>query len=197
MADGEGLFGIPQGIWQGGGAALGAGSDLFAWIENYRRQEAIRNIFNQLQSPQKLASYAGNLMPQYSPAAIGAINRGVNADWASMTGGAPGGAAQQFLADAWAKLISQNWANALGAAQGGLSQASQTAGSLPQSPLGALGGIMQKLAALRGIGAGGGGGLVAGFPMSGGQTPFAGGSEGFRGDYAPMPQFSGFGAEGF
>lgn len=152
MADGD-IFGIPLDWLGGGAAALGAGADAYSFSQQLQRQQALQKIYAMLQNPNKLAGYAGHLMPQYSPAATGAFNRGVNANWASMTGGAPGAAAGQFNSDAWAKLTSENWATALQRAIQGLTGA---AGAIPgAAPGGHLGGILQSLAALQKLRQGG------------------------------------------
>lgn len=189
MAEGSGdLFGIPWDWIAGGGSALGLGADAYAFSEQLARQQQLQKIQAMMGSPQKLSAYAGALMPQYSPAAVGAFNRGTNANWASMTGGAPGGAAAQFSSDAWAKLTSENWAVAL---QRAIQALTGAAGTIPGAPKGGnLGGILQALAALQRIRqgqGGGGGGLVSGFPASGGAgADYAGSSDQLR-SASPMP----------
>src|SRR5262245_2987004 len=187
--DGLGWLSMFNSPWAtGAGTAASLGGDIFSLIQNLQRQNAIRNVYQILSNPNAFAAYAGKLMPQYSPQAINLFNQGVGANWAAMTGGAPGGAAGQYLSDAWAKLISSNWANALGGAQGALGQAGQTASGLPQYGMGQLGGILNALKVLRGIRGPDGGsspGLATGFPMPGGPG-FAGGSEAFRDYSAPQ-----------
>lgn len=130
---------------QAAGLGLAGLGDIWSFIQNLQRSNSLRNVYQILQNPAQLAAYAGQLMPTLSPQAMAVFNRGVNANWASLTGGAPGGAAAQYGSDAWAKLVSENWANALRAALGGLGEASGTAYRYPQSPMGALGGLTNVL----------------------------------------------------
>jgi hypothetical protein len=142
----SGFLGSP---WtKAGSAGLGFGSDLYSFIQNLQRQQNMQKIYDILGNPQKLAGYADSLMPQYSPAAKQLFNSGVNANWASTTGGAPGGAATANTANAWAGLASQNWQAALQQAISALTGGGGVAHALPQNPLGATGGILKSLAAL-------------------------------------------------
>ena len=142
--------GMPYGGVGAGIGALGLGADAYAFYENQKRQQSLQKIYDILYNPNKLAAYAGKLMPQYSPLAMQQFNRGVNANWASATGGAPGGASVRNTADAWAAQTSSDWYKALAGAEGSLRGASGAATSQPQQPLGALTNIMQLLFKLKG-----------------------------------------------
>ena len=59
--------GMPYGGWGAGAGALGLGADAYAFYENESRRQSIQKIYDILYNPKKLTSYAGKLMPQYSP----------------------------------------------------------------------------------------------------------------------------------
>ena len=106
MADGD-IFGIPQDYFQAGTAALGAGSSIYEWLENYKRQQMIQRFAEILGDPRRLSAYIGKFMQPMSAAATQATQRDLNANWASLTGGATGGALNQYVADAFAKIETQ------------------------------------------------------------------------------------------
>jgi hypothetical protein len=181
MADdsvGYDLFGVPGSYWGGASAGLGAAGDIYSYIQNLKAQKERDQLFQMLANPAKLSAYVGGLLPQYSPEATAAMNRGINANWQSATGGAPGGAAAQFTADAWAKLLSENWASALNSGIAGLTRAGGMVGQ--NYPIGQLGGVLKQLMTLRQIGAGGGSqpagiaGLPIGSPVPGMGLPDVG-----------------------
>jgi hypothetical protein len=148
MAEGQG--GIFDNPWvQGGSAALGAGADIYAWIDNQKRQAALKKIYDILANPGKLAQYINSYMQPMSRGAIDATNRDIGANWATQTGGAPGGALNQFTADAFAKIENQRYQSAAEQAIAALRGATGAGGILPTSPMGNLGSIMKILQQLQ------------------------------------------------
>jgi len=135
----------------GGAAALGGLGDIWSFIQQLQMMNLIRNPAQILQDPSKLAAGAGALLPQMSPQAMSLFNRGVDADYAVNTGGAPGGALNQAKSDAWAKLVADMYQRAVGQYIGSLQGAGQTASRLPQQGIGALGGVLNQLKQLQAL----------------------------------------------
>lgn len=150
MAD-EGAFsGFPGGGWGAGAAGLGAIGDIYSWFDNYQRQQAIQKIYNIMSDPQKLSKYVSGYYQPMSAAENTAVQRDLGSNWATMTGGAPGGAMNQFVADALAKIETQRYQSAADQAIRALGGASATGQGLPQSQGGQFGGIMQILQKIKG-----------------------------------------------
>jgi len=172
MADGD--SGFPGGMGGAGMAGLGALGDIWGFIQNWMQQQQQQKIQQTLMDPNKIA--------QGFPGVPAALQRDLNAQYAVSTGGAPGGAYNQYLADAFAKYYLDWMAQRIGALKG----ASAVGPGIQNQPIGGLGGIMKNLQALQAIrGPQQPQGLVAGFPTQGGGG-FGGGSEGWRGDYSPL-----------
>lgn len=150
MAETGGWAGFPGGGWGAGAAGLGGLADLYSWFDNYQRQQAIRKIYDILANPQKLANYVNKYYQPMSAAANTAVQRDLGSNWATMTGGAPGGAMNQFVADALAKIETQRYQSAADQAIRALGGASATGQGLPQSAGGSLQGIMQLLQKIKG-----------------------------------------------
>lgn len=152
MADDAPLGGYPGGYWGAGATALGAGADLYAFFDNLKRQAALKRLQDILTNPAKLNAYIQQFYQPLTANAINATNRDIGANWATQTGGAPGGAMNQFTADAFAKLESDRYQNAAanairalsGAAGGGLTGGGR--------PMGNLQGILDILMKLKGAG---------------------------------------------
>jgi hypothetical protein len=140
---------FPGGGWGMGAAGLGLGADATAYVRNLQEQQRLRNLYNKLYNPTKLAEGAAQLMPQMSPAAIAQFNRGVDADFATRSGGAQGGATVKNSQDAWAARTSADWFKALDVYRESLGGARGTV-TQPQQPLGGLMNIMQLLFKLKG-----------------------------------------------
>lgn len=148
MADeSAGLFGIPSGVWAGGGAALGGAADVYAFVQQERQRQQLNKIYDILSNPAKLSDYVNRFYQPMSGAAIAATNRDLGANWATMTGGAPGGAMNQFTADAFAKIETQRQQTATDAALRALTNAG---GNAPAGmPMGNLQNILRSLSILR------------------------------------------------
>lgn len=152
-----GAMQTPYAQW--GATGAGIGSDIFSLIGNIQAGNRASRVSDIMTNPNKLAAAAAKLYGGLSGPARDAAGRDLNAQWASATGGAPGGAQAQFLADAFAKIESQGYMDALSryiSSVGG-------APGLPTSPMGATGNVLRSLAVLSQLrgGGGGGGGLVA------------------------------------
>jgi hypothetical protein len=163
MAEGDGgIFGIPQDYFNAGGAALGAGNDFFSFIQQMQQRSQQRRIADILGDPRRLSQYIGGLFKPMGQAENAAVQRDLGANWSVMTGGAPGGAMNQFVADALAKIESQRYQSASQNALQALTGASGAAGSYSNIPGGMLGGIMKSLQILKQLRGGGesGGGLA-------------------------------------
>jgi len=169
MADWGDAGGMPGGWWGAATAGLGALGDLSSVVQNTQGRSQQGRIYEILSDPQKLAAYIRSLYQPMSADANTAVRRDLGAQWGAMTGGATGGALNQFIADALAKLETQRYQDA--ARTGVTALQGSLAGIPAQQPVGALGGVLRSLMALRGIqGQGGGGspGLVNADVMRGG-----------------------------
>jgi hypothetical protein len=118
-----------------------------------------------------------------------AIQRDLGSSWAPMTGGATGGALNQYIADAMAKIENQRYQETARTAIASLGGASNTAQTYKNQPGGTLGGIAKAIQMLKQ--------LRSGTPDSGITVPvqggggFMGGSETWRdrGVFpSPVPQ---------
>lgn len=141
-----GVAGVAQNPYvQWGSTGAGAASDIFSMIQNIQAAQRQKQISDLLTNPNKLAMGASKLYGGMSGPAREAAGRDLNAQWAGSTGGAPGGAQNQFLADAFAKLEMQGYQDALTKYITSLTGAP----GLPQSPMGATGGVLKSLAMLQ------------------------------------------------
>src|SRR2546430_15736431 len=103
MAD-EGIFGgLPGGGWGAGATALGGFADLYAVARQEQQRRALQRLYDILGNPGKFAAYVNRSFDPMSAAENMAVQRDLGANWATMTGGAPGGALNQYVADALAK----------------------------------------------------------------------------------------------
>lgn len=181
------LFGFLESPWAGvGGAALGAGADLWSFFQNMQRQRAMQQVYGLLSDPAKLAAYVNTYFRGMSPAENAAVQRDLGATWSVMTGGAPGGAMNQFVADALAKIESQRYQAAANQALAALSGAGQYGGALGGFPMGNLQGILRSLQMLRQLG-GGSPGLAHGFPSAEGHGSGYVGSSDLLRSLDPLP----------
>lgn len=181
------VLGIPDAAWGGGAAAAGTGADIYAFIQNERNRQSMQRIYDILSNPAKLSQYVSRWYQPMGAAESKAISGDINAGWATSTGGATGGAMNQYIADALAKMESQRYQTAAGQAiqalQGSLS------GVPGNLPMGNLGAILKQLAILRQIRpqqqdqSGQLPGIT--YPTPNGPG-FSGGSEGFRTGYNDM-----------
>lgn len=188
MAD-EGYFsGYPGGGWGAAATGVGAGADIYSFIRQEQQRQALQKIYDILANPGKLANYVNKFNQPMSGAAVSAVNRDLGANWAVQTGGAPGGAMNQYTADAFAKLETQRQETATQAALRALMGAT---GSIPQAPaMGNLNNILRSLFVLRQLRGGqpqdGTPPGIASFPTPGGPG-YGGGSETFR-EQGPFPR---------
>lgn len=147
--------------WFGAGAAgVGGLADLYTAINNSQARDQQSDIYKILSDPAKLAAYVQSYNRPMGQAEIGSIRRDLGSQWAPMTGGATGGALNQFIADAMAKIETQRSQTGAGQAIGALQGAM---GAIPgQQTMGNLAGVMRALMTLRQLRAPGGdhGGLV-------------------------------------
>lgn len=156
---------LDSGYVGAGAAGIGGLADLYAAINNAKAREQQQKIYGIMSDPGKLAAYTQGYAQPMTQAAIGSVRRDLGSQWAPMTGGATGGALNQFIADAMAKLETQRQQTASGQAIGALGGA--TGAISGASPLGNLGGIMKALMTLQQIRRG---------PQAPGITDFKGGS---------------------
>jgi hypothetical protein len=188
MAEGD-IFGIPSGLFGAGSSLLGMGGDLFAYYQEQQQRKSLKAIYDILQNPQKLNDYISRLYQPMSAGLNTAIQRDLGASWAPMTGGATGGALNQYIADALAKTETQRYQDTARNAIAALGGATATADRYKNQPGGNLGGIAKALQMLRQI-RGTGGAPESGItvPVPGG-VGFAGGSETWRdrADVFPSP----------
>jgi hypothetical protein len=161
MAD---IFGIPEGYFGAGAGALGAGADVYSFLQQQQQRDAMQKIYSILSNPQKLAAYVGKFFQPMGAAENTAVQRDLGANWATMTGGAPGGAMNQFIADALAKIESQRYQSATGSAIDALRGAQGSAAGFPNTPGGNLGGIMKSLQILKQLRGGGESSGIADIP---------------------------------
>lgn len=145
------MDGIDWGTWGGlGMGALGLGGDIYGWLQNQKVRDQSSKIADILANPAKLTAYINSIYQPMSAAENTAVQRDLGANWATMTGGAPGGAMNQFVADALAKIESQRYnqaaSNAIGAL-GGVKGAQP--GQLPTSSFGTIAQQLMMLQALR------------------------------------------------
>src|SRR3990167_5960710 len=147
---GNWLTGLLDNQWvQGGGLALGAGSDIYALIQRYQQQQALDRIREILSNPSKLSAFIAKLYRPMSAAENAAVNRDLSANWAARTGGAPGGAQAAFASNALAGIESQRYQAAVQSALQALTGASGAGGQGPQAPTGNLGAILNALMKIR------------------------------------------------
>ena len=145
---GNWLTGLLDNQWvQGGGLALGAGSDIYALIQRYQQQQALDRIREILSNPSKLSAFIAKLYRPMSAAENAAVNRDLSANWAARTGGAPGGAQAAFASNALAGIESQRYQAAVQSALQALTGASGMSGPQPQT--GNLGAIFNALSKIR------------------------------------------------
>jgi len=156
MADGAAnAYGMPGGWWGAAGTGLGALSDIYSFIQNLQRSQQQQQLYDILSSPTKFAAYVNKMFQPMGAAENAAVQRDLGANWATMTGGAPGGAMNQFIADALAKIESSRYQdtsqNALRALTGAGGQIGQ------QAPIGMMGNILKSLLTLKQLQPAGGG----------------------------------------
>lgn len=186
MADWLDLFNT--GGFQAGAAGLGGAADIWAFVQNERQRQAMQRIRDILSNPRQLATYIAKFQQPMSQQAVAATNRDLGANWAVQTGGAPGGALNQYTADAFAKLETDRQNQATSAALNALSGAAGVQN--PQMPMGNLQNILRSLMILkriRGDQQGEGASQIPGItvPTPGGGG-YGGGSESWR-DQGPFP----------
>src|SRR5437899_6349409 len=99
--------GFPGGWWGVGATGLGAGADVYQFIRQEQQRQALQRIYDILANPNRLAGYVNKFFRPMGAAENTAVQRDLGANWATMTGGAPGGAPNQYVADALAKIESQ------------------------------------------------------------------------------------------
>ena len=159
---GEAAGGFPSGWWGAGAAGLGAIADIYAFFKNQQTQEQQKKIYDILADPAKLSAYVNRWFQPMSAAENQAVQRDLGANWSVMTGGAPGGAMNQYVADALAKIENQRYQSATGTALTALTGAG---GAIPgQRPMGNFGNIMQSLMILKAIKGKNGGQAASPFP---------------------------------
>lgn len=149
MAETDTIFGIPTNYFGAAGATAGAGADIYSFLRNEQQRRQVQKLYDILSNPQKLAAYVQGWYQPMSAAENQAVQRDLGANWATMTGGAPGGAMNQYIADALAKIESQRYQTA-----GNQSiQALQAAmGATPATMKGGyLGDVLKSLAVLKQI----------------------------------------------
>lgn len=150
MAEDGGFFGgFPGGALGAGATGLGGIADIYSFIQNLQRQSQMRQIAQIMQDPRKLAAYIQRLYQPMGAAENQAVHRDLGANWSTMTGGAPGGAMNQFVADALAKIESQRYQSAAQNALQSLSGASGAVSGLPVQAMGQMGNILKVLNQLR------------------------------------------------
>jgi hypothetical protein len=179
-------WGFPSGWYGAGAAGLGAGADLYAFLRAEQQRQQMQRIYQILANPQKLAEYVQRWYAPMSAAENAAVQRDLSANWSTMTGGAPGGAMSQFVADALAKTESQRYQTAASQAL----QAIQGAqGAIPNAPAGGnMGNILRSLLILKQIrGNQPQDGTTPGLAPIPGGSGYSGGSEAFR-DQSPYPK---------
>src|SRR3972149_241466 len=139
----EDFYGFPGGGWGAGGTALGLGADIYAFIQNQKARAAQQRIYDILANPAKLSQYVSRWYNPMSATENQAVLRDLGANWSVMTGGAPGGGRNKYVADALAKIESSRYQTAASQAIQALGGA---ASSVPgQAPMGATGNIMRSL----------------------------------------------------
>lgn len=148
MAD-DSVFGIPSSWFGIGSAGLGGAADIYAWMRNEQARRQQQRLYDILSNPQKLAAYTQKLSTPMSADAVAAVNRDLGANWAVQTGGAPGGAMNQYTADAFAKIETQRQQDFLNQAIASLTRAGGNVQD--KMPLGNLGNIMRALQILQKI----------------------------------------------
>jgi hypothetical protein len=181
------------------GVALGGAADIYSFINNLEAKKQQNKLYETLSDPKKLAAWVQGLQTPLTSNAINAVNRDIGANWATQTGGAPGGALNQYTADAFAKLESGRQQDTL---QRAIQALSQAGGQIPQGGGGGnLMNILRSLMILRAIRQQPPTPTTPGItqpqpsPDTGG---LAGGSEAFRGDretYQPPVQTADVGQE--
>jgi len=147
MADGDGSFSYPGGWVGAGGTALGFGADIYSFVRAEQQRRALQKLHDLFSDPNKLqAKIAGSFAPM-SAAENQAVLRDLGANWSVMTGGAPGGAMNQYVADALAKIESGRYQQHAQNVLQGLGYAS---GTIPAAPKGGYtGDILKSLMILK------------------------------------------------
>lgn len=147
-APGWGNAGGAPGGWYGAASGgLGAIADLGALFQNLQARQQQQRLYEIYSNPDKLSAYVSKWYAPMGAAQNQAVHRDLGAQWSTMTGGAPGGAQNQFVADALAKLESQRYESAVNQALYALKGAG---GAIPGAqPMGNLGAVMKSLMTLK------------------------------------------------
>lgn len=139
---------MPGGYFTAGSMALGGASDIASTIGRYQVGQAIMRNQQILGNPKKLMAFIQGVYQPMTQAEQEAIGRDLNAVLATQ-GTTSGGYAKEFIAKALAGIERQRFQAASQTAISGL-QGSPNIGSIMPQGGGALAGILQQLAALRG-----------------------------------------------
>ena len=172
---------FPGGGWGAAGTALSGASDIYGTIQKIQQYNREREIASLLSDPRKLSAYASRLFTGLSPGASTAVSRDLNANLGLRGMGGGGGAANQFVADAFAKIESGRQMDALRQAIGGLTGA-RVPGGFPTDATAKMLNVLMRLRGMKQPAETPG---LAMSPVPGG-AGYAGGSEAFR-DYTPSP----------
>jgi hypothetical protein len=118
-------------------------------MQNLKAREQQQKIYDILSNPNKFSGYVNKWFQPMGAAETAAVHRDLGSNWATMTGGAPGGAMNQYVTDALAKIESQRYQSAASSA---LEALKGSLGGIPgMSPMGGTAGILNSLMILQAL----------------------------------------------